>query len=255
MVAAAIAGAGNPEYQERPAAGRRPPVPLRAFDDRPSTFDPVLNVIGLGKDSEDKPDIDFRERPKLVVPQGNRPAAPPVRARRVSRNADWPIDSEVRAAQKREEDHHALSSRAPMTTRADNGRVLTPAELSTRGTTRNDSSGTNPNANDAQSTPQGLGIPTINNLFRRAAKGDQELPLEFKGEPEAARPANARRRTGYRDAVEERPFRQCGAVKSKRAIARVVDPNMPDYSGTIRTPANRRLLLAPPAEAAPVSSA
>ena len=40
----------------------------RAFDDRPSAFDPVLNVIGLGKDNEDKPDIDFRERPKLVVP-------------------------------------------------------------------------------------------------------------------------------------------------------------------------------------------
>ena len=31
-----------------------------AFDDRPSSFDPLLNVIGLGKDNEDKPDIDFR---------------------------------------------------------------------------------------------------------------------------------------------------------------------------------------------------
>ncbi|MFT4097067.1 MAG: hypothetical protein QM651_08070 [Rhodoblastus sp.] len=78
----------------------------RAFDDRPSTFDPVLNVIGLGKDSEDKPDIDFRERPKLVVPKGS-DLPPPVAGSR-NRAANWPVDPDVRRRREAE-----AAARAP----------------------------------------------------------------------------------------------------------------------------------------------
>lgn len=56
-------------------------TPALAFDDKPSTFDPLINIIGLGKDEDEKPAIDFRERPALVVPKSTelpalRPAAP-----------------------------------------------------------------------------------------------------------------------------------------------------------------------------------
>lgn len=77
-----------------------------AFDDRPSSFDPLLNVFGLGKDSEDKPDIDFRERPKLVVPKGSE-LPPPIAGSR-NRAANWPVDPDVR--RRREA---AAAARAP----------------------------------------------------------------------------------------------------------------------------------------------
>ncbi len=78
----------------------------RAFDDKPSTFDPVLNVIGLGKDNVEKDDIDFRERPKLVVPKGA-DLPPPVAGSR-ARGANWPVDQDVRRRREAE-----AAARAP----------------------------------------------------------------------------------------------------------------------------------------------
>ncbi|MFV0279808.1 MAG: hypothetical protein ACK5JM_03475 [Rhodoblastus sp.] len=66
----------------------------RAFDDKASTFDPILNVIGLGSDSDDKPEIDFRERPKLVVPKNDALPVPTAGVRK--RAANWPVDPDVR---------------------------------------------------------------------------------------------------------------------------------------------------------------
>lgn len=96
----------------------------RAFDDKPSAFDPVLNVIGLGKDSEDKPEIDFRERPKLVVPKGA-DLPPPVAASH-SRAANWPVDQDVR--RRREA---AAAARAPRDLNADfkSNPAMTPGQL------------------------------------------------------------------------------------------------------------------------------
>src|SRR5487761_1933969 len=68
-------------------------VPARAFDDKPSTFDPILNLIGLGKDDSEKPQIDFRERPKLVVPKND--DLPPPQAG-AAHAANWPVDQDVR---------------------------------------------------------------------------------------------------------------------------------------------------------------
>lgn len=65
-------------------------APAFAFDDKPSTFEPLLGMVGLGKDNDEKPDIDFRERPKLVVPKGN--ALPPPQAGSSTRGANWPQD-------------------------------------------------------------------------------------------------------------------------------------------------------------------
>lgn len=164
--------------------------------------------------------------PALVLP----PPADPSAVR--LRNPDFPINSEERAAKLRKKNTKRIFSRADDDP-SYSGRTLTPAELSPRGTTRNDSSGTNPNANDAQSTPRELGIPTITNLFRRAAKGDQEVPLEFKGEPE--RTSLTQPPSGYLTPSTNAPYGTVAQDKKKKDDTRLVHPNMPDYSGPIQT--------------------
>jgi hypothetical protein len=105
--------------------------------------------------------------------------------------------------------------------------------LSTRGVTRNDSSGTDPEANQAQSIPQRLGVPTITNLFRRAAKGEQEQPVEFTGEPE--RTSLTQPPAGYLTPSANAPYGVLAKDKKRRDDTRLVHPNMPDYSGPIAT--------------------
>lgn len=185
-------------------------------------------------------DFSNPRQQQAAVPEDNRPPVnpslvlpPPADPSAVRlRNPDFPVNSEVRAAQKRKKNTKRIFSRADDDP-SYNGRVLTPAELSARGPTRSDSSGTNPNANDAQSTPQQLGIPTINNLFRRAAKGDQEVPLEFKGEPE--RTSLTQPPSGYMTPSANAPYGTVAQDKKKKDGTRLVHPNMPEYSGPIQT--------------------
>jgi hypothetical protein len=88
-------------------------APARAFDDKPSSFDPILNFVGLGKDSDEKPDIDFRERPKLVVPKTA--DLPPPQPAGSGRSANWPVDQDVarrRAAQQAERAPRVINPKA-----------------------------------------------------------------------------------------------------------------------------------------------
>ncbi len=108
--------------------------PARAFDDKPSSLDPLLNVFGLGKDSDEKPAIDFRERPSLVVPK-NMDLPPPVPESR-NRSANWPSDPDVR--RRREA---ATAARAPRVISLNDRPELTARELQQgRSATRGDSS-------------------------------------------------------------------------------------------------------------------
>ncbi len=98
------------------------PIPAVAFDDKPSTFDPIMNLIGLGKDDAEKPAIDFRERPALVVPKGDELPSP--QAGGSQRAANWPVDHDVarqRAAK--------AAARAPRVISLNERTSMTPAEL------------------------------------------------------------------------------------------------------------------------------
>lgn len=98
-------------------------VPARAFDDKPSTFEPLLNMFALGKDSEDKPDIDFRERPKLVVPRNM--DLPPPQTDRGARAANWPKDQEIVRRQQA-----AAAARAPReSVNINRNPTISPTEL------------------------------------------------------------------------------------------------------------------------------
>ncbi len=66
--------------------------PALAYDDQ-STFTSVMGVVGVPiEENNDK--IDYRERPKLVLPP-NRGDLPAPQARGDTRPGDWPSDQEV----------------------------------------------------------------------------------------------------------------------------------------------------------------
>lgn len=97
--------------------------PACAFDDRPSTFSPLLGFLGVGGDAEkDKDDIDFRERPPLVVPRGSDLPAP--RPGSSNRTAAWPKDQDV--VRRRDE---AAQARVPRQIELNKNPVLERREL------------------------------------------------------------------------------------------------------------------------------
>ena len=74
------------------------PAFAQSFDDRPSTFAPLVNLLG-GGDENAKGDIDFRERAPIVVPKGGvageLPAPRPGVGPKV---ANWPKDQDLARA-------------------------------------------------------------------------------------------------------------------------------------------------------------
>ena len=77
------------------------PALAQSFDDRPSTFAPLMNIIGGGDDAPSKGEIDFRERAPIVVPKGGVADLPPPRPGVGPRVANWPQDQD--AARRRED--------------------------------------------------------------------------------------------------------------------------------------------------------
>lgn len=78
--------------------------PAQAFDDRPSTLEPLWNILGASGDEKEA--IDFRERPKLVVPK--QMDLPPPQSSAGRRAANWPQDPDVKRRKAGE-----LNARAP----------------------------------------------------------------------------------------------------------------------------------------------
>jgi hypothetical protein len=66
--------------------------PALAFDDQ-STITSVLGLVGVPIEQNDEK-IDYRERPKLVLPP-SREALPQPQARGDGRPGDWPLDQDV----------------------------------------------------------------------------------------------------------------------------------------------------------------
>lgn len=73
-------------------AGTGATRPALAYDDQ-STITSVLGLVGVPVDEESQK-LDYRERPKLVLPP-NRQALPEPLARGDTRPGDWPVDQEV----------------------------------------------------------------------------------------------------------------------------------------------------------------
>lgn len=104
------------------AAGFAVCAPAQAFDDRASTLEPLWNILGVGKDGDEKPDIDFRERPKLVVPKTK--DLPPPQATNANRPANWPTDPNV--ARRRDAE---AAARGPRTVEINTNPIIRKPEL------------------------------------------------------------------------------------------------------------------------------
>lgn len=177
-------------------------APARAFDDRPSTFAPLLGFVGIGSDDNKSADIDFRERPKLVVPKSNN-LPTPVAAHRAG---NWPVDPDVQRRR------NALAeSRQPRRIELNKNPVLSPYELQAG---RNPQSGGGQELCESKNLGAGdCSAPTPIDKLRRvfslngdSAPSDTVTPgyepkREFLTEP----PAGYRRATAVVKATSSRP--------------------------------------------------
>lgn len=208
------------DYQERPplvvppvTTYVQPQVQPNSPSAQPNAWDfsnPVQQQAAAAT-ADNRPPLNQ----SLVLP-------PPVEPGTVrQRNPDFPVDPEVKAAQKRKKNTKRIFSRAeddPFY----NGRHLTPGELrADQGPiTRRNSPGTTDN--DAQ-TKGAADIPVISGLVRTATQKEQ--PLEFKGEPE--RTSLTQPPAGYLTPSKNAPY---GVIAKERQkdTTRLVHPNMPD---------------------------
>jgi hypothetical protein len=162
QIAAAILGAGL-------LAGLS--APARAFDDRPSTLEPLWNILGTGSE-DDKPAIDFRERPKLVVPKGTAALPPPVAGN--GRSGNWPVDQDVARRKAARE-----AARAPRQIEWNKNPVLSPTELE-KG--RTDAPGSQ--AEVCENKVNGVydcSLPTPAEKIKRVFGGGQDKETVFAG--------------------------------------------------------------------------
>ena len=220
------------EYQERaplvvppisPYVQPSAPVPSPNASQQNSPWDfnapPSQNLQGAQQDQ--RPPQQALALPPPVEPNSAR-----------QRNPDFPIDPEVKAAQKRKKNTKKVFSRAeddPVFS----GRALTPAEMKGTGPITNAKSkgtGTGSTTNEAQSGVEELNVPTITNLFGR--KKDQ-APVEFTAEPE--RQTLTQPPSGYMTPSKNAPYGVVSRDKQGRDNTKLVHPNMPDYQGDIPT--------------------
>lgn len=146
------------------------------------------------------------------------------------RNPDFPIDPEVKAAQKRKKTSKRIFSRAEDDP-SYSGRALTPGELRSVKGAGTKGSNTDPTTNQAQSTNNELGVPTLTKMLPMIGR-EQEQPLKFEGEPE--RQTLTQPPAGYLTPSRNAPYGVVGKEKL-RDNTKLVHPNMPDYSGDIPT--------------------
>jgi hypothetical protein len=166
------------------------------------------------------PDNQRPPQTALTLPQ----PVEPYTARQ--RNPDFPLDPEVKAAQKRKKTKRMFSRAEDDPSYS--GRTLTPAELAAVKGRDKQGSGTDATTNEAQSTIQQLGVPTLTKMLPMIGR-EKEKPVEFTGEPE--RQTLTQPPTGYLTPSKNAPYGTVAKDKNGRDDSRIVHPNMPDYSG------------------------
>lgn len=205
----------------QPSAPVNAPVPNTA-QQNPWDFNnpPAQNVQGTPQLQDQRP-----PQTALVLPAPQEPNSARLR------NPDFPVDQEVKNAQKRKKNTKRIFSRAeddPVYS----GRTLRPDELrSVRGQDKT-GSGTDATGNQAQSTINELGVPSIAKMLPMIGR-EKEKPVEFTGEPE--RTSLTQPPSGYMTPSKNAPYGTVAKDKQGRDDSRLVHPNMPDYSGPTQT--------------------
>lgn len=219
------------DYQERPPLVVPPISPYV----QPVAPAPVPSATQQSPWDFNAPPVqDVRATPQDQRPPQQALTLPPPQDQNSARlrNPDFPIDPEVKAAQKRKKSGKRVFSRAEDDP-SYSGRSLTPEELSrVKGPASTKSSGTDGTTNRAQSTVQELGVPSLAKMLPMIGR-EKEQPVEFTGEPE--RQTLTQPPSGYLTPSKSAPYGIVGKDRQGRDDRRLVHPNMPDYSGDIPT--------------------
>ena len=213
-------------YQERPPLVVPPITPyVQPVLPTPSAATSQQNPwdFSAPPQTAETPEQQFQRPPQqaLVLPTPVEPNSARIR------NPDFPIDPEVKAAQKRKKSGNRIVSRA-LDDPSYNGRTLRPDELKLRGAASKRGSGTDASTNDAQSTVHELGVPSIAKMLPMIGREQHEKPIEFTSEPE--RQTLTQPPAGYLTPSKNAPY---GVVTKEkgRDDRKLVHPNMPDYTG------------------------
>lgn len=197
-------------------------APAAAQDEGPTPLQRMLGNFGLLAIPGDTPDIEYRERPPLVVPPGTELPLPQSPTDITAAVPDWPADPEI--ARQREQKRY---DQLPIDQRRGEfhtGRALTPAEIR-RGTI----AGT---GRPAPATKVGEEI-TAGREKQVAPKGffgmfkyEEEKPVAFTGEPPRTRLTEPP--VGYQTPSPNAPYGVVSKDKPSTAPRNVMDKQMAD---------------------------
>ncbi len=201
-------------------------APVAAQDEGPTPLQRMLGNFGLLAIPGDTPDIEYRERPPLVVPPGTDLPLPQSPTDITAAVPDWPADPEIaRQREQRRYDQLPIDQRRG---EFHTGRALTPAEIRRGTIARTGRPGAATKVGEEmtagremQAAPKGLF-----GMF----KYEQEKPIAFTGEPTRTRLTEPP--PGYQTPSPNAPYGVVGKDKPSTAPRNVMDKQLADGDKT-----------------------
>jgi hypothetical protein len=197
-------------------------APIMAQDEGPTQLQRMLGNFGLLAIPGDTPDIEYRERPPLVVPPSTELPLPQSPTDITAAVPDWPADPEI--ARQREQKRY---DQLPIDQRRGDfhtGRGLTPAEIR-RGTIARTGTRT-PNTKVGEEITAGREMQAAPKGLFGMFKYEAEKPVAFAGEPPRTRLTEPP--PGYQTPSPNAPYGVVEKDKPSTAPRNVMDKQLAD---------------------------
>ena len=201
-------------------------APVMAQEEGPTPLQRMLGNFGLLAIPGDTPDIEYRERPPLVVPPGSELPLPQSPTDITAAVPDWPADPEI--ARQREQKRY---DQLPIDQRRGDfysGRGLTPAEIR-RGKVARTGTRT-PMTSVGEEITAGREMQPAPKGFFGMFKYEQEKPVAFTGEPPRTRLTEPP--LGYQTPSPNAPYGVVEKDKPSNAPRSVMDRQLVDGDKT-----------------------
>jgi hypothetical protein len=197
-------------------------APAAAQDEGPTPLQRMLGNFGLLAIPGDTPDIEYRERPPLVVPPGTELPLPQSPTDITAAVPDWPADPEI--ARQRQQKRY---DRLPIDVRRGefySGRALRPDEIR-RGTIARTATPAGPARSGHEILAEREKQPQPKGFFGMF-KYEEEKPVAFTGEPPRTRLTEPP--VGYQTPSPNAPYGVVSKDKPSTAPRNVFDRQMAD---------------------------
>ncbi len=205
------------------ALGCAATAPVMAQEEGPTPLQRMLGNFGLLAIPGDTPDIEYRERPPLVVPPSTELPLPQSPTDITAAVPDWPADPEI--ARQREQKRY---DQLPIDQRRGDfhtGRALTPAEIR-RGTIARTAT-THPELRrSARRLPPAVKCRRPRKASSACSSTRQEKPIAFTGEPPRTRLTEPP--PGYQTPSPNAPYGVVEKDKPSTAPRNVMDKQLAD---------------------------